>query len=107
MGLVAREIEAAGVATLTMTSAWDITAAVCPPRAAFVHAPLGHQSGSPGNLESQLSIVRAALEAGISIEHPGTIVDLGLNWVGDDGWEQRAYSPEVLSTGPDGRPVRD
>ncbi|MGH0036349.1 MAG: hypothetical protein ACQGVK_15085 [Myxococcota bacterium] len=107
MGLIARVIEEAGVPTLCMTSAWDITRAVLPPRAAYVHAPLGHQTGPPGDALAQKAIVRAALEAGRALTRPGEIVDLGFDWPGDPGWEDRAYSPEHLSTGPDGKPVRD
>ncbi|MDJ0867365.1 MAG: hypothetical protein QNK03_14740 [Myxococcota bacterium] len=107
MGLIAREIEAAGVPTLSMTSAWDITAAVRPPRAVYVHHPLGHQTGAPGDAEGQRALVRAALEAGVRIERPGEIVRLPLRWEHEPGWEARAYTPEHTPTGPDGRPVRD
>ncbi len=90
-----------------MTSAWDITAAVRPPRAAFVHAPLGHQTGPPGDSQTQKTIVRAALQAAMAMKQPGEIVDLGLDWNDDSGWEERAYSPDHMATGPDGKPVRD
>jgi len=106
VGLIARVIEAAGVPTLTMTSAWDITAAVCPPRSAFVHYPLGHQTGRPNDLDGQTAIVRAALEAAWRLEHPGEIVRLPFRWEGDDGWEERAYAPGLTPTGPDGKPLR-
>jgi D-proline reductase (dithiol) PrdB len=106
VGLIAREIEAAGIPTLCMTSAWDITRAVLPPRAAYVHHPLGHQTGAPGQPEQQKSIVRAALEAGLAITAPGEIVRLPFAWQGDDGWEARAYSPEHTAVGPDGKPMR-
>ncbi len=100
-------IEAAGVPTLTMTSAWDITAAVRPPRAAFVHAPLGHQTGPPDDPEAQRAIVLAALRAAVSMKSAGQVVNLGFDWAMDAGWEERAYSPEHVPTGPDGRPLRD
>ncbi len=105
MGLIAREIEAAGVPTLGMTSAWDITHAVAPPRSVYVHHPLGHQTGAPGDAAGQRALVRAALEAGVAIERPGKIVELPLRWRGDAGWESRAYTPEHTGTG--GRPNRD
>ena len=89
-----------------MTSAWDITHAVAPPRAVFVHHPLGHQTGAPGDAEGQRTLVRAALEAGLAIRRPGEIVELPQRWQGDAGWEERAYSPGHTPTGPDGRPVR-
>jgi len=106
VGLIARVIEAAGVPTLTMTSAWDITAAVRPPRSAFVHHPLGHQTGRPGDLNGQVAIVRAALEAAWRLERPGEIVRLPFQWPGDDGWEARAYAPGYTPVGSDGKPIR-
>lgn len=106
MGLIAREIEAAGVPTLSMTSAWDITAAVRPPRSVYVHAPLGHQTGTPGATEANRALVRAALETGLGIEKPGQIVPVAWRWPDADGWEARAYSPEHTPTGPDGKPMR-
>jgi D-proline reductase (dithiol) PrdB len=107
VGLIARVIEAAGVPTLCMTSAWDITHAVAPPRAVFVHHPLGHQTGAPGDAEGQRALVRAALEAGLAIRRPGEIVEPPQRWQGDAGWAERAYSPEHTPTGPDGKPARD
>jgi D-proline reductase (dithiol) PrdB len=106
VGLIARVIEAAGVPTLTMTSAWDITTAVRPPRSAFVHHPLGHQTGRPNDLAGQTAIVRAALESAGRMERPGEIVALPFRWQGDDGWEERAYAPGFTPTGPDGKPMR-
>lgn len=107
MGLIAREIEVAGVATLSMTSAWDITQAVAPPRAAYVHHPLGRQTGAPGDSAGQRAIVRAALEAAIAMRQPGEIVELPFRWQQDAGWESRAYTPESTPTDPDGKPIRE
>ena len=107
MGLIARVIEAAGVPTITMTSAWDITQAVAPPRSAYVHHPLGHQTGAPGDREGQRAIVHAALRAAVAATTPGEIVELPFRWEGDPDWEARAYTPEQAPTGPDGKPIRD
>jgi D-proline reductase (dithiol) PrdB len=106
VGLIAREIEAAGVPTLCMTSAWDITAAVHPPRAAYYHAPLGHQTGAPGDPEGQRAVVRAALEAAVRMDAPGSIVRLPVAWPGAAGWERDAYTPRTTPVGPDGKPLR-
>ena len=57
VGLIARAVEAAGIPTLSMTSAWSITASVNPPRAAFVDYPLGHTTGQPHDRADQLRIV--------------------------------------------------
>jgi hypothetical protein len=106
VGLIAREIEAAGVPTLAMTSAWDITWAVAPPRSAYVHYPLGHQTGRPGDEPGQRAIVRAALAALPGMTEPGSIVRLPFDW-DEQAWESRAYTPEHTHVGPDGKPARD
>jgi D-proline reductase (dithiol) PrdB len=109
VGLIARVIEAAGIPTLCMTSAWDITAAVAPPRSAYVHHPLGHQSGGPADPEGQKAIARMALERVQAMRAPGEIARLPFSWdaPGDEGWEARAYTPEHTQTGADGKPLRD
>jgi len=107
VGLIARVIEAAGVPTVCMTSAWDITAAVLPPRALYVHHPLGHQTGAADDLSGQKAIVRAALEAAPSLAR-GEIRALPFRWQGPDaaGWEARAYTREEMPATPDGKPAR-
>ena len=106
MGLIAREIEAAGVPTISMTSAWDVTAAVGPPRSVYLHHPLGHTTGRPGDPEGQRAIVSAALRVGFGARR-GEILPLRFRWEGDTGWEERAYTPEHETPGPDGKPVRN
>ena len=68
-----------------MTSAHSITAAVNPPRAAFVDYPLGHTTGEPHDPAGQRALLEAAFRAFAGITEPGTIVDLGVDW-GDDAW---------------------
>ncbi|MEE8557952.1 MAG: hypothetical protein V3T14_08715 [Myxococcota bacterium] len=94
--------------TLSMTSAWDITASVLPPRSVYVHYPLGHQTGKPDDLPGQKEIVRAALEAALTMREPGAIVRLPVRWdvPGDEGWERVAYTPGSGPAGPDGKPDR-
>jgi D-proline reductase (dithiol) PrdB len=108
VGLIAREIERAGVPTVTITSAWDITRAVRPPRAVYLHYPLGHQGGAPGDLANQIAVARAALERGLALREPGEIEALPFRWErpGDQDWERLAYTPAAVRVGPDGKPVR-
>ena len=109
MGLIARTLEAGGIPTVSMTSAWDISRAVCPPRSVYVHYPLGHQTGKPGDLDGQRAIVQSALENGVSIAEPGSIVQLPFVWdvPGEEGWEETAYAPGYTPTDPGGKPIRD
>jgi len=94
VGLIAREIEARGIPTLSMTSALSITQSVNPPRAAFVDYPLGHTTGKPHQPALQRSLMLAALRTFETLEAPGGIVNLPFAWEEDDAWKE-------LSTGPD------
>jgi hypothetical protein len=101
VGLIAREVEAAGIPTLCMTSAYDITQAVNPPRAVFLDYPLGHQTGKPDNPANQRAIVLAALNAFETISKPGTIVELPYVWDPNDRrWEETDYTPRFLPPRP-------
>jgi hypothetical protein len=93
VGLIARIVEEAGIPTLCMTSAIDITKAVKPPRAVFVNFPLGHQTGKPNQPELQKRIVVDAMHEFEAIAQPGTIVELPYIWDANDrSWEERDYT---------------
>lgn len=88
VGLIARHLEAAGVPTVTLSSARTITAAVRPPRSVFVDFPLGHTAGAPGDPRTQATIVGAALDCLETATRPGTLVDLDLPWPGGQAWRR-------------------
>jgi hypothetical protein len=92
VGLIARDLESAGIATLCLTSAYSITAAVNPPRAAFVDFPLGHTAGKPKDDQANKQLVKMALKAFETITHPGEIVNLGLSWNTSQSWKQHLKS---------------
>ena len=75
MGLIAREIEAAGIPTLSMTRALSITRSVNPPRAAYLDFPLGHTTGKPHDAEGQRRILRDALAIFQRLESPLEVED--------------------------------
>ncbi|HEY2525567.1 MAG TPA: hypothetical protein VGI29_10955 [Candidatus Binataceae bacterium] len=101
VGLIAREVEAAGIPTLCMTSALDITQAVNPPRAVFLNYPLGHQTGKPDDRENQRAIVGDALRAFETMNKPGTIVELPYVWDANDRrWEETDYTPGFMPARP-------
>ena len=100
VGLIARHAEAAGIATLCMTSALDITQAVNPPRAAFVDFPLGHTTGKPHQPALQRAIMVEALDAFTALTTPGSIKRLPFRWSADDAWK------DMAQRGPDDRRPR-
>ncbi len=84
-----------------MTSALDITQAVCPPRAAFLDYPLGHTTGKPHEPALQRAILRQALAAFTALTAPGGIAILPFEWSADHAWQDTAQR------GPDDRRPRD
>lgn len=93
MGLIAREIESRGIPTVTLSSAWSITASVNPPRAVFVDFPLGHTAGPRGDTDTQRHILRDALAALTDDLPPGTIRTLPYRWPHGDAWKDAAMRP--------------
>lgn len=79
---------------MCLTSAWSITQAVNPPRAAYVDYPLGHTAGKPGDGDDQQLILRSALALLEAAEAPSTIADLGRIWSEDDSWKDRVMRPK-------------
>ena len=80
MGLVQNQVEAAGVATISMTVQPHITSSVGVPRAVYIRFPAGNQLGEAGKPVQQRAILTAALEAASHIRTPGTIVELPYRW---------------------------
>jgi hypothetical protein len=91
VGLVARHLEAAGIPTVIMACARDITAGAYPPRAVFSHFPLGNPAGRPFDPENQRAVIGAALALLESATGPGTIVDLPHRWHEGEAWVERVY----------------
>jgi hypothetical protein len=90
VGLIARHLEAAGISTLCMSSALDITKAVNPPRAAFLDFPLGHTTGKPHQPELQREILVQALEGFTTMTVPGSVKILPFRWSEEDEWKPTA-----------------
>jgi D-proline reductase (dithiol) PrdB len=90
VGLIARHAEAAGIPTLCMSSALDITASVNPPRAAFLDYPLGHTTGKPHQPELQRAIMLEALEGFATLTQPGAVKMLPFRWSEDEAWKETA-----------------
>jgi hypothetical protein len=80
VGLIARAIEEAGIPTVSMSSALDLTTLVKPPRTYFVNYPLGHTTGKPFDRQNQMEIIKTALAGAKDIRKPGTLVELPYQW---------------------------
>jgi hypothetical protein len=104
--LIAREIEARGIPTISMSSAYSITASVNPPRAAYLDFPLGHTAGKPNDIPVQRKIMIDTLSALDGIQAPGTIRELNYQWSEDDGWKDFAMRPRPDDSHSDNRVER-
>ena len=95
MSLVARHLEAAGIATVIVGSAQDIVETAGVPRFVFVDYPLGNPMGRPGDIQEQQMIVDAALELVVAAVGPRMTRRMNLEW-GSEDW--RAV---YMHVGPD------
>lgn len=80
MGLVAREIEAAGIPTVAISLALEITQNVGVPRAVFVKWPLGHPLGEASAATQQRTILFDSLHLLLTATEPGIIAEPGYRW---------------------------
>jgi hypothetical protein len=80
VGLIARTIEAAGIATVSIIGLKAIAEKVRPPRAVHLKWPFGHPLGEPFNRTQQLNVIHYALRTLYTIEEPGIILEPGWAW---------------------------
>ncbi|HSJ45991.1 MAG TPA: hypothetical protein VK923_15050 [Euzebyales bacterium] len=80
MGLAALVIEAAGIATVSLSMVPDFTAAAGAPRVAAIEYPCGVPLGMPGDRAGQMAVLRAALDVLRTATRPGQVVDLPFVW---------------------------
>ena len=97
MSLVARHLEAHGIATVILGAAQDIVEHCGVPRFLFSDLPLGHSAGLPYDVASQDSTVSAALKLLHSATQPRTTVRNPLRWPGDPDWKRHYLSIEGLT----------
>ncbi|MBN2388246.1 MAG: hypothetical protein JXB85_14610 [Anaerolineales bacterium] len=91
MGLVQREIEAAGFSTISISNVWELTASVGVPRVAAVEHPFSALMGLPGDQARQGDVLRLALRALAEASEPGSVVHLPFRWPVDDDLDR--YQP--------------
>jgi len=84
--LVARHLEANGIATVIIGSAIDIVEHCGVARYLHVDFPLGNPCGKPGERDMQLAIVRQALDLFTTVSQPRTTVRAPFEWSPDHAW---------------------
>jgi len=80
---VQREIEAAGMATLSLSFIYPFTASVGAPRIAAIERPGSQPMGPPDAVDEQRAVLRAALDALLEIQTPGEVRELDFPWPED------------------------
>ncbi len=90
MGLIQREIEKSGVATIGISIVRQYTEKVKPPRTVHLRWPFGHPLGEPGNVQQHQAVLFEAFKALYAIDTPGEIVDLPFRWRRED-YSQPGY----------------
>ena len=82
MGLVARTLERAGISTVTLSTAREITEQVKVPRSIFVNHPFGRTLGKAGDKEGQHAIMMEMVHALKSLQRPGKMIESAARWEG-------------------------
>jgi D-proline reductase (dithiol) PrdB len=93
VGLVQREIEAAGFSTISLSMMPELTKSVGVPRIAAIEHPFGLTLGMPRDTVRQLAVLRATFRALEEISQPGTVVHLPFEW--DIKEKLSIYPPEA------------
>jgi D-proline reductase (dithiol) PrdB len=96
MTLVARALEAAGVATVVVGAAKDVVERVGAPRFLFSDVPLGNAAGLPGDVASQDLVLELALRLLDAAVAPRTTVQSPLRWP-VAGWKRDYMNLDVLT----------
>ncbi|HVY99995.1 MAG TPA: hypothetical protein VHA35_10850 [Dongiaceae bacterium] len=102
VSLVARHLEAHGIATVVMGCARDIVETAGVPRFLFSDFPLGNAAGRPHDVASQDRTLGLALDLLERATAPRTTVASPLRWSADDSWKRdygnvEGLGPEALA----------
>jgi len=97
VSLIARHLEANGIATVVMGCAKDIVEHCGAPRFLFSDFPLGNSAGRPHDPESQATALELALRLLESAPGPRTTVQSPLRWSENADWKLDYCNPERLS----------
>ncbi len=102
VSLVARRLEADGIATVIMGCAKDIVEHCGVPRFLFSDFPLGNSAGRPFDAESQAQTLELALRLLESAPGARTTMQSPLRWTADAEWKRdyldlTKLSPEKIA----------
>jgi D-proline reductase (dithiol) PrdB len=97
VSLIARHLEANGIATVVMGCAKDIVEHCGVPRFLFSDFPLGNSTGRPHDPESQATTLELALHLLESASGPRTTVRSPLCWSERADWKLDYCNPARLS----------
>ena len=81
MAIVQREIEAAGIATVSVALCRDVVEQIGVPRAVHYRFPFGYTFGDPNDETMHLRILKETLRSCAECEEKGAIVDLPYEWM--------------------------
>ncbi len=97
VSLVARALEAAGIATVVLGCAKDIVEYIGVPRFVFSDFPLGNGAGRPGDVDSQAATLEFAFALLESAPAARTTLQSPLCWSADADWKLDYCNIERLS----------
>jgi hypothetical protein len=80
VGLIARILEEADIATVCINMRREVAQNVRPPRTLFVKFPMGAPLGPAGDTETHRAVIREALSVLTTASEPGAIVDSTRMW---------------------------
>ena len=98
MGLVARQIEAAGIPTVTLNMIPAYHRLVGMPRVAAIEHPFGRPYGDVGDVDRQRAVMESALAFATSASGPGDVIHLPFRWhqdPKDTHWHPAEPSPII------------
>jgi hypothetical protein len=96
VGLAQRELEYAGMTTVTLSNIPDLTAAVSVPRLVAIEHPFGQIMGSPGDQEVQRTVLWETLAAVETMHVPGSIKHLPFECSRTGNESQRHAPPPIV-----------
>lgn len=97
MSLIARHLEANGIATVVMGCARDIVESAGVARFYWSDFPLGNSAGKPNDIVSQTDTVRGALRLFDEATTPQTTAVSPQRWAKDESWKLDFMNVERLS----------